>query len=221
MAVIVKDIMELRKISKDTTIEECDRLNIFGQLDLTLKEHTTGVGLHAIQIGYQLNACIIRVPENEKMKQKAVHMNMINPKILSFNTPVIMPQEGCLSLPGKNIDTLRYLDVVVEWIDYNEKKARKAAFYGFEAIVVQHEIDHGMGVLFTDKPAPKPKPKPAAVDRKNIGRNDPCYCGSGKKYKKCCITKDQAAHKDIVHEDSFFKVVDNAVKQMHQKEVGT
>lgn len=23
-----------------------------------------------------------------------------------------------------------------------------------------------------------------------IGRNDPCYCGSGKKYKKCCITKE-------------------------------
>lgn len=22
---------------------------------------------------------------------------------------------------------------------------------------------------------------------KNIGRNDPCYCGSGKKYKKCCM----------------------------------
>lgn len=21
-----------------------------------------------------------------------------------------------------------------------------------------------------------------------IGRNDPCYCGSGKKYKKCCMT---------------------------------
>lgn len=26
---------------------------------------------------------------------------------------------------------------------------------------------------------------------KNIGRNDPCYCGSGKKYKKCCLKKDQ------------------------------
>ena len=23
-----------------------------------------------------------------------------------------------------------------------------------------------------------------------IGRNDPCPCGSGKKYKKCCMTKD-------------------------------
>ena len=26
-----------------------------------------------------------------------------------------------------------------------------------------------------------------------IGRNTPCPCGSGKKYKKCCMKKDQAA----------------------------
>jgi tetratricopeptide (TPR) repeat protein len=25
-----------------------------------------------------------------------------------------------------------------------------------------------------------------------IGRNDPCHCGSGKKYKKCCLPKDEA-----------------------------
>ena len=25
------------------------------------------------------------------------------------------------------------------------------------------------------------------------GRNDPCHCGSGKKYKKCCLAKDDAA----------------------------
>ncbi len=24
-----------------------------------------------------------------------------------------------------------------------------------------------------------------------IGRNDPCPCGSGKKYKRCCLAKDQ------------------------------
>ena len=28
-----------------------------------------------------------------------------------------------------------------------------------------------------------------------IGRNDPCPCGSGKKYKKCCLEKDQAAER--------------------------
>jgi hypothetical protein len=26
-----------------------------------------------------------------------------------------------------------------------------------------------------------------------LGRNDPCHCGSGSKYKKCCETKDEAA----------------------------
>jgi tetratricopeptide (TPR) repeat protein len=26
-----------------------------------------------------------------------------------------------------------------------------------------------------------------------IGRNDPCHCNSGKKYKKCCMASDEAA----------------------------
>jgi hypothetical protein len=27
----------------------------------------------------------------------------------------------------------------------------------------------------------------------DLGRNDPCHCGSGRKYKHCCLDKDQAA----------------------------
>lgn len=30
--------------------------------------------------------------------------------------------------------------------------------------------------------------------KKKIGRNDPCPCGSGKKYKKCCLGKDELNH---------------------------
>ncbi len=38
--------------------------------------------------------------------------------------------------------------------------------------------------------------KPATVIKgKKIGRNDPCPCGSGKKYKHCCLEKDEAAGK--------------------------
>ena len=40
------------------------------------------------------------------------------------------------------------------------------------------------------KPAPTPPTSPAAPVKtpssKKVGRNDPCPCGSGKKYKKCC-----------------------------------
>jgi hypothetical protein len=25
----------------------------------------------------------------------------------------------------------------------------------------------------------------------SLGRNDPCHCGSGKKYKQCCLAKDE------------------------------
>jgi hypothetical protein len=28
-----------------------------------------------------------------------------------------------------------------------------------------------------------------------LGRNDPCHCGSGKKYKACCLDKDEAAER--------------------------
>ena len=33
------------------------------------------------------------------------------------------------------------------------------------------------------------KPKPVRREATKVGRNDPCPCGSGKKYKKCCALK--------------------------------
>jgi len=33
----------------------------------------------------------------------------------------------------------------------------------------------------------KPPPMTFIRDHAKVGRNDPCPCGSGKKYKKCCI----------------------------------
>ena len=29
-------------------------------------------------------------------------------------------------------------------------------------------------------------PKPASNPYRHVGRNDPCPCGSGKKFKRCC-----------------------------------
>jgi SEC-C motif len=31
---------------------------------------------------------------------------------------------------------------------------------------------------------------------RSLGRNDPCHCGSGKKYKQCCLAKDEAADRE-------------------------
>ena len=34
---------------------------------------------------------------------------------------------------------------------------------------------------------------PIRSREKKVGPNDPCPCGSGKKYKKCCMQKDKAS----------------------------
>lgn len=39
----------------------------------------------------------------------------------------------------------------------------------------------------------------------NIGRNDPCYCGSGKKYKKCCMKKSRVVELGKAKEEEFSK----------------
>lgn len=46
-----------------------------------------------------------------------------------------------------------------------------------------------------------------------IGRNDPCHCGSGKKYKKCCHEKDLANVKLATPDDlvRFFKADESCV----------
>ena len=31
-----------------------------------------------------------------------------------------------------------------------------------------------------------------------LGRNEPCHCGSGKKYKKCCMAEDDKLRSEIV-----------------------
>jgi hypothetical protein len=38
-----------------------------------------------------------------------------------------------------------------------------------------------------------------------IGRNDPCVCGSGKKYKKCCLHKEEQTREVSFHQEGLIK----------------
>jgi uncharacterized protein YecA (UPF0149 family) len=39
-------------------------------------------------------------------------------------------------------------------------------------------------------------PQPPAPPAKKLGRNDPCWCGSGRKYKQCHLGADTQARRD-------------------------
>ncbi|MBI2218606.1 MAG: preprotein translocase subunit SecA [Candidatus Rokubacteria bacterium] len=43
--------------------------------------------------------------------------------------------------------------------------------------------------IATKQPRSRPQPVPRTAGGEKVGRNDPCPCGSGKKYKKCCYLK--------------------------------
>ena len=57
-----------------------------------------------------------------------------------------------------------------------------------------------------------------------IGRNGPCPCGSGKKYKKCCLKNAVAEHlnknKDtaIIRDDQMI-LMNNVKERFHDKTV--
>lgn len=58
----------------------------------------------------------------------------------------------------------------------NKKDLKKA--------IKSKEMKFGKGI-FQEVKTPL---KPLQIENKKIGRNNPCGCGSGKKYKKCCWT---------------------------------
>lgn len=48
-----------------------------------------------------------------------------------------------------------------------------------------------------------------------MGRNDPCPCGSGKKYKKCCLPKEEAQYRqeNSQEEKEWLIWFDNDIKE--------
>lgn len=42
-----------------------------------------------------------------------------------------------------------------------------------------------------DEPPLPPPVESIHREKEEPGRNDPCSCGSGKKYKQCCLNKDK------------------------------
>ena len=94
------------------------------------------------------------------------------------------------------------------WQTLRQMKAvdayKSAGYQQFELLLstIQHDVAHTVfRVSIVRRQAPKPPPSPMAQVARGksqsqkqpaktaagrVGRNDPCPCGSGKKYKKCC-----------------------------------
>lgn len=190
MSKIVQDISILRQKSEPVSSVK-EATGLISELRKILDKTSNGVGLAAIQIGIPKKVAVIKIaPER--------YLNLINTELEDGIDKFVYLSEGCLSMPGYFQDTNRYRQITIknEVIDGDKFREERAVFYyprnrdddfsktnPLTCISVQHELEHFDGKLITDNVV---KRDPIVRESK-VGRNDPCPCGSGKKYKKCCI----------------------------------
>lgn len=174
---IVTDIEYLRQASKETSQSEIEKRNIVPLIKYALyKGWVFGYGLAAVQVGIPLAMAWYWLPTDKDMQDRNLGVGhlLINPQILEMSEPIIKPGEGCLSIPHQTFTTKRYNQITLI------NNGQTFAAEGIEAQIIQHEVDHMRGILVIDR----------VYKAGTVGRNDPCPCGSGKKYKKCCLEKE-------------------------------
>jgi peptide deformylase len=124
-----------------------------------------GVGLAAPQIGESLKIVIIEdkaayhepVPNDLLVEQgrKPVRLKvLINPVLEIIDPDTALYFEGCLSVDGYVGAVARAKAVKVNALDRNGKKVSYTA-KGWQARILQHEVDHLEGKLYMDKMIPQ------------------------------------------------------------------
>ena len=108
------------------------------------------VGVAAPQIGVLRRVVVVDVSKS-KLGKDNNHglLEMVNPEIIEKSGSTTM-REGCMSVPDYTGNVTRPDHIVVEFTD-RIGQLRVIEATGFEAVAIQHELDHLDGMLFLDR----------------------------------------------------------------------
>lgn len=106
-----------------------------------------GVGLAAPQIGDGRRIVVVDSGEDNGT---GLH-KMVNPKITVRSKETILWEETCLSVPDLEVKVRRNKRITVTWQDAETGERREQEFQNFEAVIVQHELDHLIGTVLLDR----------------------------------------------------------------------
>lgn len=109
------------------------------------------VGIAAVQVGVLKKMCAISIPCDDG---STIDYALVNPKIISnsIQKSYLDLGEGCLSVKEfKKGHVIRNARITVKGYDLLQKKNVKFRARGYEAIVIQHELDHFDGILYYDR----------------------------------------------------------------------
>jgi len=108
-----------------------------------------GAGLAAPQIGVPLQVVIFGFAENPRYPdaEPVPYTELLNPVLTPLSSEMEEGWEGCLSVPGLRGVVPRFSSLRYEGFDPAGRPIRREAT-GFHARVVQHEVDHLLGILY-------------------------------------------------------------------------
>ena len=123
-----------------------DEVQRLAERMLDVMERAHGVGLAAPQLGILRRILVYRASDEDEPKV------LINPELVERSDETEVGTEGCLSLLGGELQVpvARHLRVRVSGRDASGD-AVDMDVEGFEARVIQHEIDHLDGILIFDR----------------------------------------------------------------------
>lgn len=111
-----------------------------------------GVGLAAPQVGANKRMLVIAYETGDE-NNPCIRYKLVNPRIVrsSIKKCYLSGGEGCLSVDENHKGRVyRDFKIVVEAYDAEAKQNVSITARGYDAIVLQHEIDHLNGVLYYD-----------------------------------------------------------------------
>jgi len=159
-------------------IQNTDKLVAFKEYAETRDD---AAGLAANQCSVDGERFMLRVFALRDRYDHTVRL-IVDPEITEHIGIKELKCEGCLTWKGKTVVAERSRAVRVNYYNELGEKVSGEIYKGFDAQVWQHEINHLNGVPEQIEEIGYLVPRPIEV-----GRNDKCPCGSGKKYKQCCL----------------------------------
>ncbi len=145
----------LRKVAQEVDLNDREGIATLVQDLKDTLVTADGCGLAAPQIGVSQRVVIVDgdVVSDTYDYLKDFRRTLINPEILESSQEQTTYSEGCLSIPGIYCDIVRPKTITVRY--YNEELQQVTeTFDNFAARMVQHELSHLDGDLFTDHAAP-------------------------------------------------------------------
>ncbi|MCB2199008.1 peptide deformylase [bacterium] len=144
----------LREPAEDVTEFGSKLEDLAGQMVQAMIE-ADGIGLAAPQVGLSLRFLVVGLPTGEDATRRRVFA-MANPEIIDEGDEMIIMEEGCLSIPGISEEVERPEKITIRFQNLKGETVEMEA-NDILARVVQHEMDHLDGVLFTDRISPLKK----------------------------------------------------------------